>query len=359
MNDEPTLITRLEAQIAELHHDWKIAQAISKNTNPTALGEYIALREDVRIVLGIRYVSLASIAEEYQLYQDNREISQLKDLIGREIDLPSQVDTLYSIHTVRTKYSKVYELDYRTFDRYERLVKEMTRDLNEWGTKISVTPNEDRHEDRTSRHDVLDMKPAFQENIQPVAKTQDSNIFTEEQVKTLLRSEQTRNIKSFIVLTTIAIISGIISIPVTNQQSQISREEAELIVQRWLIAKKKLFGSPFDWRTAGELTTGKAYAEKVKGPNSNGNMSESEWLKNNGYSYNYGSQKIDSIDNFKAIGNTALIDIKVTEQKDLYNSKGELQIEKSGTEQTNVRYSLIKENGVVKIVDYNTVDNNQ
>jgi ARC6-like, IMS domain len=378
MNDQPTLIIRLEDQIAGLHRDWKIAQAISKNTNPTAIGEYIVLREDVRIVLGIRYVSLASIAEEYQLYQGNREISQLKDLIGREIDLPTHVDTLYSIHTVRTKYRKVYELNYREFDRYERLVKEMTRELNEWGTKISVAPTEDRNPTRTSRHDILDVKPAFKENIQSVAKTQDSSIFTEEQVKTLLKNERARNTKIFIALATISIISGAIGISIaTKQQSQsigtndrstpsqinlsnpspqISREEAESIVKRWLIAKKTLFAPPFDRATAAELTTGKAYTDKVKGPSSDGTpYSASEWLETYGYYYNYGLQRIDSIDNFEVSGNTAVIEVRVTEDSTLYNGKGEPQADKSGLEYKSIKYNLVKKNGMLKISDYNTL----
>jgi ARC6-like, IMS domain len=378
MNDEPTLITRLEAQIAELHHDWKIAQAISKNTNPTAIGEYIALREDIRIVLGIRYVSLSAVTEEYQLYQDNREIYQLKDLIAKEIDLPSHVDTLYSIHTVRTKYSKVYELNYRAFDRYERLVKEMTRDLNEWGTKIFVVPNEDRNTNRTSRYDILDVNPAFKENIQSIDRTQDSNVFTEEQVKTLLESERSGNIKVFIVLATVAIISGVIGISIATKQQpplidtngqptpsqtalsnpspQISREEAESIVQRWLIAKKTLFAPPFDRATAADLATDKAYIDKVKGPGSDGTpYSASEWLQTYGYYYNYGVQRIDSIDSFEASGNTAVIEVRVTEDSNLYNSKGEVQVDKSGLEYKSIKYNLVRKNGMLKISDYNTL----
>lgn len=376
MNDQPTLITRLEAQVAELHRDWQIAQAISKNTNLTAISEYIVLKEDVRIVMGVRYVSLAAIAEEYQLCQDNREISHLKDLIGREIDLPSHVDTLYSIHTVRTKYSQVYELNQREFDRYERLVKEMTRELNEWGTKISVAPIEDRNTTRTSRHDISDVKSAFNQNIQPVIKTQDSNIFTEEQVKTLLENERTRNIKIFISLATVAMISGAIGISIaTKQQSQsistndrsipsqpdlspqISKEEAESVVQRWLIAKKSLFAPPFDRSTAAELTTDKAYSDKVKGPSSDGTQySASEWLQTYGYSYNYGLQRIDSIDSFEVSGNTAVIEVQVTEDSTLYNSKGEPQLDKSGLEQKTMKYNLIKENGRLKISNYITLD---
>ncbi len=145
MNDQPILITRLESKIEDLHRGWKNAQAII-NSNPTSIQEYIKLKEDTSIETGIRYISLEAIAEEYNLYRDDREISELKDLIGREIDIPSHADVLQSVQIIRGRYRKVYECNGQKFDRYERLAqdnlqkKDMPTNQNEDLDKKSI-PN--------------------------------------------------------------------------------------------------------------------------------------------------------------------------------------------------------------------------
>ena len=135
--NEPVLITRLESKIRDLHRDWKNAQAII-NSNPTAIQEYIDLKEDTNIQTGIRYISIEAIAEEYKLYKNDREISELKDLIGREIDIPSHSDVLQSVQTIRDKYRQIYECNGREFDRYERLAQEYLQKND-----MSTNPNED------------------------------------------------------------------------------------------------------------------------------------------------------------------------------------------------------------------------
>jgi hypothetical protein len=111
-----SIITKLESKIEDLHRGWQNAQAII-NSNPTSIQEYIKLKEDTSIEMGIRYLSLEAIAEEYNLYQGDREISELKDLIGREIDSPSHADILQSVQIIRDRYRKVYECNGREFDR--------------------------------------------------------------------------------------------------------------------------------------------------------------------------------------------------------------------------------------------------
>jgi hypothetical protein len=137
MSTQPILITKLESKIEDLHRGWKNAQAII-NSNPTSIQEYIKLKEDTSIEIGIRYISLEAIAEEYNLYRDDREISELKDLIGREIDIPSHADILQSVQIIRDKYRKIYECNGREFDRYERLAQDNLRKKG-----ISTNHNED------------------------------------------------------------------------------------------------------------------------------------------------------------------------------------------------------------------------
>jgi hypothetical protein len=137
MSDQPILITRLESKIEDLHRDWKNVQAII-NSNPTSIQEYIKLKEDTSIELGIRYISLEAIAEAHRLYKDDREISELKDLIGQVIDIPSHADVVQSVQILRDRYRQVYDCNGQKFDRYERLAQEYLRKND-----MSTNPNED------------------------------------------------------------------------------------------------------------------------------------------------------------------------------------------------------------------------
>jgi ribulose bisphosphate carboxylase small subunit len=136
-----SIITKLESKIEDLHRDWNNAQAII-NINPTSIQEYIKLKEDTSIQIGIRYISLEAIAKEYHLYQDDREVSELKDLIGREIDIPSHSDVLQSVQTIRDKYRQIYECNGREFDRYERLIEQIAQRYSQ-ENDMSTNPNKD------------------------------------------------------------------------------------------------------------------------------------------------------------------------------------------------------------------------
>jgi hypothetical protein len=154
MNDQPILITRLESKIEDLHRGWNNAQAII-NSNPTSIQEYIQLKEDTSIETGIRYISLEAIAEEYNLYRDDREISELKDLIGRAIDIPPHADVLQSVQTIRDKYRQIYECNGREFDRYERLIEQIAQRYSQ-ENDMSTNPNKDRNNSNFPEQENLD-----------------------------------------------------------------------------------------------------------------------------------------------------------------------------------------------------------
>jgi hypothetical protein len=114
MLEESSVITRLEKKIDELCRDHEIAQKIvNKNSSllmtATAVDAYIALKQDSMIPLGIRYLALSCVAAQYQLYQDDREISQLKDLTGTEIDIPHHFEIFNAIQIVKNRYYQIYE----------------------------------------------------------------------------------------------------------------------------------------------------------------------------------------------------------------------------------------------------------
>jgi hypothetical protein len=156
MSEEFPLITRLETKIDELYRDREIAQkVINKNSNlltsETAVEEYTALKQDAMIPLGIRYLALSCIAAQYKLYQDEREISQLKDLAGREIDVPDHFEIFNAIQIIKSRYYQIYECNSREFDRVERLVKEISPNLDEWGHTIAVVNSTNTQPSRQNR----------------------------------------------------------------------------------------------------------------------------------------------------------------------------------------------------------------
>jgi ARC6-like, IMS domain len=374
MLEEYPLIIRLENKIDELCRDRSITQKIVNSNSSlltlnTAIEEYVVLKQDVIIPLGIRYLSLSCIASHYQLYQDNREISQLKDIIGQAINIPTHAEVFCTVQVIKSKYCHIYDCDRREFDRVERLTKEM------------------------SHASILSIGKEVKKSI----------LFTDEEVKSIIREERTRIFRLLSVMISMLLVGGGIGIsvgtrqqpqsvstnirqpstqipspsnlapvvittpspvtavipkpspvPVITPEPQISQAEAISLIQKWLEAKKTLFAPPFDRESAASLMTGKAYTDKIKGLSSNGTQaSASEWLEKNHYYRSYGLQRIDGIEKFEVSGSNAIIDVRMTEHSNLYNAKGQLQKLKSGLYSKIIRYILVKEDETIKISDYN------
>lgn len=131
--------------------------------------------------------------------------------------------------------------------------------------------------------------------------------------------------------------------------SSITQQEAVALIRNWQAAKRILFAPPYDRQRGAELTTGEAYRKNI-GPGSS-----LEWLENNNSYYRYGVQRIDSVQRFVANGNQATIEVITTEDRKLYRNGRLINDENTAFETTLVRYSLQKENGILKIADYSTV----
>jgi ARC6-like, IMS domain len=309
MSQEFSLITRLEKKIYELDRDREIAQKIiNKNSillaTVTAIEEYVVLTRDSTIPLGIRYLALSCIAKQYQLYQDEREISQLKDIMGREIDIPSYSEIFNAIQIVKDRYYQIYECNQREFDRIERLVKEMSPNSEEWGRNIDVVEKVD------ASHSTKD-KYVNVSTSQPIIIQSTVSNSTSEKTNVILLSHIKDNFKLLLMMILlIGTGSGIGIYFISRQQPQ---DEAVKLVQQWLETKKNLFSSPFDRDSAASLVVGKAYRDKVRGPSSDGTPdSVSEWLEKRGYYYSYGLQRIDTIKRFEMSNNSIIMDVQIT-----------------------------------------------
>jgi len=137
----------------------------------------------------------------------------------------------------------------------------------------------------------------------------------------------------------------------------ISQTQAKALIGSWMLAKKALFGPQYDRRFASALTTGKAYSDNVRGPNSKGESeSSSEWLQNRGHYYLYSVQRIDKVQRFESGGNAAVIEVVITEGRTLYTKSGKIDKDNSGLDKSLVRYSLQLENGTWKIADYQIIN---
>jgi ARC6-like, IMS domain len=384
MLEEYPLITSLENKIDELHRNSSIARKIVNNNSKlitinTAIEEYIAIKQDLMIPLGIRYLALSCIAAHYQLYQDNRELSQIKDLTGQAINIPTHAEVFSAIQVVKSRYYQIYDCNPHEFDRVERLTKEMSPE--------SIS--------KIEQGDIKDLDNLTKSQIETIraeerAKFLKISLFvllmfliggSSGVIATLIMRQQPQPIStntsqssapapapiptpsnisnsSPAVIATPTPVDAVEPSPepvaVATPEPQISQDEAVILVQRWLEAKKTLFAPPFDRESAASLMTGKAYTDKVKGPSSDGTPdSASEWLEKYHYYRSYGLQRIDSVEKFEVSGNNAIIDVRVTEHSSLYNAKGQLQKLKSGLETKTIRYILLKEGETIKISDYN------
>ncbi|NES92318.1 protein kinase domain-containing protein [Okeania hirsuta] len=130
--------------------------------------------------------------------------------------------------------------------------------------------------------------------------------------------------------------------PTTELVTSISQQQAQELIQNWLKAKKEIFAPPYNRKLAAELTTGKVYDSIVA---SNGAIA---WLKENNAYYQYRVQKIDSIEYFSTQGNQAKIQIKVTEEYQLFKND-KLETTRSGSAQLTVIYNLTFVDGKWKI----------
>lgn len=112
-----------------------------------------------------------------------------------------------------------------------------------------------------------------------------------------------------------------------------------------------MFAPPYNRQIAAEIATGKQYEQNV---GSNGSI---DWLKNKGAYYRYGTQRIDNVEKFIANGNQATIQVKVTEDRTLYNPNGTIDRKETDSKSRTVIYYLQMVNGSWKIADSQILSN--
>jgi serine/threonine-protein kinase len=152
--------------------------------------------------------------------------------------------------------------------------------------------------------------------------------------------------------------------PLSDSEALISRDAAIDTVSNWIKAKGEIFSPPYRTELGEQLLTGTAYKNNIKktddpdsclasGKSDEDCLSSVQWLARNNSYWVYGVQKIDSVENFVSSGSKATLVVRVTEQRTLYGSKGNIDKDQSGLFTSTVSYNLVSENDRVKITNYN------
>lgn len=128
-----------------------------------------------------------------------------------------------------------------------------------------------------------------------------------------------------------------------TEEATITQEDAKNVINNWLQAKRVMFAPPYNFQPASELTVGEEY-ENVAGADGSINS-----LKNDGHYYKYGIQKIDNVDDFSVNGNQAVIQVKVTEDRTLFDRNGNILPKETDFKTRTVRYNLLLVDGRWKI----------
>ncbi|BAY65139.1 serine/threonine protein kinase [Calothrix brevissima NIES-22] len=121
--------------------------------------------------------------------------------------------------------------------------------------------------------------------------------------------------------------------PITSTAT-LTESGAKNVINNWLKAKQVMFAPPYNPQPASELTTGQQY-EQVAGYDGSINS-----LKTDGHYYQYGLQKIDGVDEFSVNGNQATIQVKVTEDRTLFDKNGNILPKETDFKTRTVRYTL-------------------
>ncbi len=150
----------------------------------------------------------------------------------------------------------------------------------------------------------------------------------------------------------VSVSSASSSATVDNSVTSISQDEAVNLVKRWLNARSQMFAPPYNQEVGKDLTTGKAYSDKIHGPSSDGtDTSTLEWLKEFDYYYTYNSSEIGTIKKFDNSGNDIILELNIIEDKTQYDNKRRVVSKNSGRSISLIRYTLRHDSDKWKIAN--------
>jgi ARC6-like, IMS domain len=358
-----SLIPKLDQKLKSLYQEKTLIAKTGKTglLEQPLLPEYLRLTTTDGISPGIQLIVVDTLSKNFNLYEDDRERQQLLAAIADELSDATDSDILASIQIIQNVYPSIYALGQE---------------------QLSLT-----------RERAINTITGFFPSLKPTAAT--TNALPVVPQPTAIPTTQLNSLPSGTIVATsqsksglmmgVGIISAVIvgaaisnsfNKTPTNVSSQlsssaapsissnpqpasptsnISREAAVEVVKQWLQYKKVLFAPPYDKSQSSNILTDKAYRNNVDRSSESCNSSDREgclssvdWLQKYDGQYSFGVQRVDSIDNFEAGGDSATIFVTVTEYRTLHQRGSSKP--SGGTRKA--RYDLKYENGRVKISDY-------
>ncbi|AFZ50008.1 ARC6/PARC6 family protein [Dactylococcopsis salina] len=138
----------------------------------------------------------------------------------------------------------------------------------------------------------------------------------------------------------------------SSNAPSLNPQEAVNLIQNWQRAKRQIFAPPYNKNLGAEFLTGQAYRSKLR--KLDGSGSSVDWLENNGAYYTYRSQEVDEVTSFNNSGNSAVINVVISEERTLCINNRPSKDDNTISDKRLVRYDLRYSDGGWKISNQNT-----
>jgi ARC6-like, IMS domain len=381
------------------------------------LDEYLSFRDNSRIPNVLHYVVLSSIAKQYNLYDVDSEEAQISRLILTEMEdlmVSSQLVQrnsevlIVGLQITKSNYPILYQKNKQSFcsieqasleildrnpvtqPRYQQvdipiqsinMMDENMFDFMDVQTKVQTQiSNENILIPKKEMWLVTALFLCFgggalltmltNLNLNSIGQIQLSSVQFNSKEANQDKSKNNNQISASsniisndsssqimrLDVDNVAIKDKVTVSDLTSASDTLSQVESLNLVRRFLESKRQLFAPPYNTALASEILAGNAYNDYVSGGRTNASKEYSvAWLRNTGYYYQYGSQSIQSIKRFHNLGNKAVIEVKQVEEVGLSDKNSVVYDGNLGIEEKIVRYSLAKQNGMVKIVSYDVL----
>jgi hypothetical protein len=402
--DRSGIVQKLEDKVVAALRDHNLTAAAGGTpAAQSAMAEYNRLVQDASYSVGIRYLALHSVAVKQGFYVDKRDQQEMLGTVSQEMGNLSPGEVLAGIQQLKSNYPAIYQCDAVALDRMEsNAVEFMTRlPMDQRDRAVAEAKNTQLNarpielapvEIPVAASPTFAPPPQVQPlpvlpvpDLAPVTPAyipQPAQTYIPQQTQLPAQNNSNRNaliigggmIAGAILFSTILLSqqpkpsvnatdanapqnqpgkdssTGVVS-DSGKSVNRISQDEAIGVVKEWLAAKNTLFGPPYNQQLGESLTVGKARADNVRGPSTDGEAESSlEWLRNRGKSWKYGSQRIDAVKNFVSDEQQAVVTVAVYEQRALYNNGG--GIERSIDKTSSTTYTLRRSDGRLKIADF-------
>jgi ARC6-like, IMS domain len=412
LNSKVSLLYRTNCDFVLYNNDFRANELID------CLDEYLSFRDNSRIPNVLHYVVLSSIAKQCNLYDGDLEEAQISSLILTEMEdlmVNSQLVQrnsevlIVGLQMIKSHYPILYQKNKQNFFSIERAsleildrnpviqqhykqaepaiqpVNMMDEDMFDFvdiqtkvqtqisGKNILIPKKELWFATalllcfgsgmllNTLTNSYLSSTDGSQDQVNPIKSN--SKDVDQDKLKSNNQtavSNTSSNISPSPAIRldvgSIAVKDSVIVSDLTSSSDALSQVESLNLVKKFLESKRQLFAPPYNTALASEIMTDIAYNDYVLGSRTDAAKEHSiAWLRNNGYYYQYGVQLIQSIKSFQTLGSNAVMEVKQLEEVGLYDRKSVVYDSSLGVEEKTVRYSLSKQNGVVKIAGYNVL----